>query len=97
MTTINNVKPTTAEELFDLLKKEFATYVDEKIDSALDIEYAHVSDIINISFPEVREGLAFTLIVTEQEITVETSAESSDYDLTLLHEHLINFLTEKCE
>lgn len=44
MTTIKNIKPLTAEELFDLLKKEFADYMNSKLDSNLTIDYAHVYD-----------------------------------------------------
>ncbi len=33
MKTIKNIKPISAEELFDLLKNESAAYVDAKIDS----------------------------------------------------------------
>ncbi len=97
MTTIKNISPLSAEELFDLLKKEFAPYVDAKIDSGLTIDYAHVQDIINISFPEVIVGTAFTLTVTDEEITIAKSKEEFNYDLTLLEGHLTNFLKEKCE
>lgn len=97
MTTIKNIKPLGAEELFDLLKKEFAAYVDAKIDSGLAIDYAHVYDIINISFPEVKAGVAFTLTVAEDEIAIEKNGENADYDLDLLEEHLLDFLKEKCE
>lgn len=97
MTTIKNIKPTTPEELFDLLKKEFATYVDEKMDSGLTIEYAHVYDIINVSFPEITTGIPFTITVSEDEIAIEKSAENFDDDIELLETHLINFLKEKCE
>lgn len=97
MTTVKNIKPLSAEELFDILKKEFATYVDSKIDSGVAPEFAHVHDIINISFPEVKEGMAFTITVSDDEIIVETYKEEADYDLTLLESHLIEFLKEKCE
>lgn len=97
MTTIKNIKPLSAEELFDLLKKEFAAYVDAKIDSGLTIDYAHVSDIINISFPEVIDGTAFILTVTDEEVILDKNKEEFNYDLTLLQDHLTNFLKEKCE
>lgn len=97
MTTIKNIKPLSAEELFDLLKKEFATYVDAKIDSGLTIDYAHVYDIINISFPEVKAGIAFTITVAEDDIVIEKNGENADNDLDLLVGHLVDFLKEKCE
>ncbi len=97
MITIKNIKPLSAEELFDLLKKEFVSYVDAKIDSGLTIDYAHVQDIINISFPEVIDGTAFTLTVTDEGIAIDKSNKEFNYDLTLLQEHLTNFLKEKCE
>ncbi|WP_154647948.1 hypothetical protein [Pedobacter arcticus] len=91
------MKPLTAAELFDLLKKELATYIDAKIDSGLTVEYAHVQDIINISFPEIIDGVAFTLTVTDEEVAIEKSKEEFNYDLTLLETHLTSFLKEKCE
>jgi hypothetical protein len=96
MTTINNIQPLRAEELYNLLKKDFTTYVDKKMDSSLEIEYAHVYDIINISFPEVIEGIAFTISVSDDEITVEEQEENADYDSELLEGHLIDFLKEIC-
>jgi hypothetical protein len=97
MTTIKNIKPLSAEELFDLLKKEFAPYINSKLDSGLTIEYAHVYDVINISFPEVINGIAFTVIVSIDEVSLEKNEENIDYDLALLEGHLIDFLKEKCE
>ena len=97
MTTIKNIQPVSAEELYDLLKKEFAAYVDSKIDSGLAIDYAHVYDVINISFPEVKKGIAFTLTISDEEINIEKDEEDFDFDLNLLREELVNFLKEKCE
>jgi hypothetical protein len=97
MLILKNIKPLSAEQLFELLKKEFATYVDSKIDSGLTIDYAHVYDIINISFPEVKDGNAFTITVEDDQIFVEMNEDNFNHDLTLLKEHLINFLKEKCE
>lgn len=97
MTTIKNIKPAHAEELFDLLKKEFASYVDAKMNSGLTIEYAHVYDIINISFPEVITGVAFTITVSDDEIAVEKNEENVNADSEELELHLIDFLKEKCE
>jgi hypothetical protein len=92
MATIKNVKPLSAEKLFDLLKTEFADYINEKLDSNLSIEYAHVYDVINVSFPEVIEGPALTITVTEDELTVTVHASDSDYNTDLLEEQLIAFL-----
>jgi hypothetical protein len=97
MTTIKNIKPLNAEDLFDLLKKEFATYIDSKIDSGLTIEYAHVFDVINISFPEVITGIAFTAIVSDDEICLEKNESNNEYDSDLLERYLVDFLKEKCE
>lgn len=97
MTTIKNIKPVTAEQLFDLLKKEFAEYVDSKLDSNLTIEYAHVYDLIDVFFPEVIEGYAFTITVNENEIVITKNEQDTKYDATLLEKHLVDFLIEKCE
>jgi hypothetical protein len=92
MTTIKNVKPLSAEKLFDLLKTEFADYINEKLGSNLSIEYAHVYDVINVLFPEVIEGPALTITVTEDELTVTVHATDSGYNTDLLEEQLIGFL-----
>lgn len=97
MTTIKNIKPLNAEELFDLLKKEFAEYVNSKLDSNLTIEYAHVYDMINVLFPEIIEGNAFTISVTDEEISVVKNEENVEYDAALLEKQLVDFLIEKCE
>ena len=95
MTTIKNVQPLSPEKLFDLLKTEFADYINERLDSNLAIDYAHVYDVINVMFPEVIEGPALTVIVTDEEITVTVQATDSNYNTDLLEEHLIGFLEEK--
>ena len=95
MATIKNVKPLSAEKLFDLLKTEFADYINEKLGSNLTIEYTHVFNEINISFPEVIEGPALNIMVMEQEITFTVLATESDYHTDLLEENLIAFLEEK--
>ena len=97
MATINNVKPLSAEKLFDLLKTGFADYINQKLGSNLAIEYAHVFDEINISFPEVIEGTALNITVTDEELTVTLMATDSDYNTALLEEHLIGFLEEQAE
>jgi hypothetical protein len=91
--SIKNVKSLSAEKLFDLLKTEFADYINNKLDSNLAIDYAHVYDVINVLFPEVIEGLALSITVTDEELTVTVDAIDSDYNTDLLEEHLIGFLT----
>jgi hypothetical protein len=95
MAIINNVQPLSAEKLFDLLKTDFADYINEKLDSNLAIEYAHVFDEINVLFPEVIEGPALNITVTDLELTVTVTATGSDYNTDLLEEQLIGFLEEK--
>ena len=95
MATINNVKPLSAEKLFDLLKTEFADYINEKLGSNLAIEYAHVYDVINVLFPEVIEGPALTITVTDEELTVTVQATGSGYNTDLLEENLLGFLELK--
>jgi hypothetical protein len=92
MATIKNVKPLSAEKLFDLLKIEFADYINGKLGSNLSIEYAHVFDEINVSFPEVIEGPALNLTVTDVELIVTVLATNTDYNTDLLEENLISFL-----
>jgi len=92
MTTIKNVKPLGAEKLFDLLKTEFADYINDKLDSNLAIEYAHVYDEINILFPEVIEGPALNVTVAENELTITVLATGSDYNTDIIEEQLISFL-----
>lgn len=92
MTTIKNIQPLSPEKLFDLLKTGFANYINEKLGSNLAIDYAHVYDVINVLFPEVIEGPALTITVTDEELTVTVHATDSDYNTDLLEEHLIGFL-----
>ena len=92
MATIKNVKALGAEKLFALLKTEFADYINAKLGSNLAIEYAHVYDVINVSFPEVIEGPALTITVTDDDLTVSVMATESDYNTDLLEEHLLGFL-----
>ena len=95
MATINNKKPLSAEKLFDLLKTEFADYINSKLGSNLAIEYAHVFDEINVSFPEVIEGATLNITVTDVELTVTLLATETDYNTGLLEENLIGFLEEQ--
>jgi len=95
MATIKNVQPLSAEKLFDLLKNDFADYINSKLGSNLAIEYAHVFNEINISFPEVIDGAAINIAVTDIELTVTLLATESDYNAELLEEHLIDFLEQQ--
>ncbi|RYE35262.1 MAG: hypothetical protein EOP42_06665 [Sphingobacteriaceae bacterium] len=101
MTSIQNIQPLTAEALFDILKKEFPDYINEKLDSALTIEFAHVADIINISFPEVAAATVLTVTVSDDNLVVtnnETESESRlEYNTALLEGHLVDFLKMKAE
>jgi hypothetical protein len=93
MATIKNIKPLSSEKLFDLLKTEFADYINEKLGSNLAIDFAHVFDVINVLFPEVIEGPALTITVNDEEIIVSVQTNDSDYNTDLLEENLIGFLT----
>jgi hypothetical protein len=97
MTTIKNVQPLSAEALFDILKKEFTDYLNAALDANMSIDYAHVSDIINIHFPEITEGIVFSLTVSDDSILIERGEIKEDYNTDLLQEHLTNFLTLKAE
>jgi hypothetical protein len=92
--SVPNIKSIIAANLFNVLKKAFANYINYKLNSNLDIEYAHVYDTINVYFPEVIEGIAFTIIVTEDELNVVDDTKDSAYNTAMLEQHLINFLTE---
>jgi len=95
MTSINNVQPLSPEVLFDILKTEFPAYVNELLGSNLTVEFAHVSDIINISFPEIIEGNAFTLTVGDDNIEVTDHTTEGTYNTELLKQHLTEFTTLK--
>lgn len=95
MATIKNVQPISAEKLFDVLKTAFADYINDKLGSNLAIEYAHVYDEINVLFPEVIEGPALNITVTDAELTVTLLATDADYNTALLEENLISFLEEQ--
>jgi hypothetical protein len=95
MTTIKNVQPLSAEKLFDLLKTEFGNYIDAKLGTNLAIEYAHVYDVINVSFPEIIEDTVFTLIVNNDEVELSNNSENTEYNTDLLEQQLVDFLNEK--
>ena len=96
MTTIDNVHPVTADALFQILKSDFANDVNSKLNSSLNIEYAHVYDVINVYFPEIIEGTVFTITVTENEIGLSNNGDVTEYNTDLLEQHLNNFLHERC-
>ena len=95
MANIKNVQPLSAEKLFDLLKTDFADYINSKLGSNLAIEYTHVFNEINISFPEVIDGPALNITINDVELTVTLLATENDYNADLLEEHLIAFLEEQ--
>lgn len=95
MTAIKNIQPLSPEAVFDLLKVEFSEYVNNALGSNLSVEYAHVADIVNISFPEVIEGTVFTLTVSDDSIEVSKNETESDYNTDLLEQHLNEFLSIK--
>jgi hypothetical protein len=95
MISINNVQPLSPETLFELFKTEFSSYVNDSLGSNLTVEFAHVSDIINISFPEIIEGNAYTLTVGENSIEVTDHTNEGTYNTELLEQQLLEFLTLK--
>ena len=97
MISIKNVQPLSPEALFDLMKKEFSEHINTALDANLSIEFAHVADVINIIFPEIIDGSAFTLIVSDSAIEVINNAADADYNTELLEEQLVGFLTLKAE
>jgi hypothetical protein len=95
MITIDNIQPLSPEALFDLLKTDFPAYVNEQLGSNLTVDFAHVSDIINITFPEIIEGNAYTLTVGENSIDIIDHTTEGTYNTELLEQHLTGFLTLK--
>lgn len=95
MISINNVQPLSPESLFSILKTDFPAYVNEKIGSNLAVEFAHVSDIVNISFPEVIEGNAYTISVGDNSLEITDHTSEGTYNTELLEQHLLEFLTIK--
>lgn len=95
MIAIDNVQPLSPESLFDLLKTEFPAYVNEQLGSNLAVEFAHVADIVNISFPEIIDGNAYTITVGDSSLELTDHTIDSTYNTELLEQHLIEFLTLK--
>lgn len=93
MIQIKNIKPLSAETLFDQLKRDFADYINSKLSSSLSIEYAHIYDVINVSFLEVMDGTAFSIIVSDDGITRSDNNTNTGYNSELLQQNLVDFLT----
>ena len=96
MATIKNVQPLSAEALFQLLKTDFANDVNAKLDSSLNVEFAHVYDVINVYFPAIIEGTVFTITVSDDEIQLTTNGDDEEHKTDMLEQQLSDFLTEKC-
>ena len=96
MIPIKNVHPLSPEAIFDILKKEFADKINNKLHSNLSIDYAHVYDVINISFPEIADDTVFTITVTNDEVTLSNNGHSTEHNTELLETNLVDFLIEKC-
>lgn len=95
MIAIDNVQPLSPESLFDLLKTEFPAYVNEQLGSNLAVEFVHVADIVNISFPEVIDGNAYTITVGDNSLELTDHTIGGTYNTELLEQHLMEFLTFK--
>ncbi|WP_158799122.1 hypothetical protein [Pedobacter sp. L105] len=95
MITIENLPALSPESLYDILKKEFADYINAALDANLSIEYAHVADVINIHFPEIIEEIVFTLTISDDNIEIVNLATEGNYNTELLEENLIEFITVK--
>ena len=95
MISINNVQPLSSESLFELLKTEFPAYINEQLRSNLAIEFAHVSGIVNISFPEIIDGNAYTITVGDNSLEITDHTTEGTYNTELLEQHLVDFLTLK--
>jgi hypothetical protein len=95
MSIIKNIHPLSAEQIFDLLKKEFTDYINSKLDSEMNIEFAHVDDVINVLSPDVLTSTFLTITVSEKEITVGAIVKEAENNTGLLEEQLTGFLEAK--
>ena len=95
MIAINNVQPLDSAQLTDLLKTDFPAFVNDKLGSNLAVEVTHVSDIVNISFPEVIDGNAYTVTVGEDSLELTDHTTGGAYNAELLEQHLVEFLTQR--
>ncbi|WP_235884366.1 hypothetical protein [Pedobacter hiemivivus] len=89
------MQPLRPESLFELLKTEFPAYVNEQLGSNLAVEFAHVADIVNISFPEIIDGNAYTITVGDSSLELTDHTTDGTYNTELLEQHLMEFLTLK--
>lgn len=92
ITKIKNITTFTAEDLFGILKTDFADYLNEKLDAAVTVDFAHVYDIIDVSFPEIIDGVAFFITVSEDEITVSANNNTPANNSDVLEKQLTDFL-----
>ena len=95
MTPINNVQPLNAAQLTDILKTDFPAYVNEQLGSNLAVTVVHVSDIVNIGFPEVIEGNAYTITVSDDTLELTDHTTEGTYNAELLGQQLVAFLEMK--
>ncbi len=95
MIAINNVQPLSAGQLTEILRNEFPTFVNEKLGSNLAVDVEHVSDFVNIIFPEVIEGNAYTIVVSENSLELTDHTTEGEYNGELLEVHLVDFLNQK--
>jgi hypothetical protein len=95
MTTIKNVQPLDAAHLTDILKTEFPAFVDQRLGSNLSVEFVNVSDFLNVAFPEVIEGNAFTITVDTDQLELTDHTTEDAYDAQVLKQHLVDFLIQK--
>ncbi len=95
MKTFKNVQSLSAEELYHILQSDFGDAVNSKLDSSLNIEYAHVYDVINIHFPDIKDTV-FTIRVNEDEIELSNNGLNTEYNTDLLEQQITDFLNEKC-
>ena len=92
MTTIQNIRTVTAESLFGTLKREFATFVNQKLDSEVNVEFAHIDDIINVSFPEIIPGIAFYITISREAIHLASNGDNQLENSIILEKQLVDFL-----
>lgn len=95
MTIIKNIRTVTAETLFGTLNVDFATFVNQKLGSDVRVEFAHVDDIINVSFPEIVPGIAFYMTVARETIHVTANSDNQLENGIVLEKQLIDFLELK--
>jgi len=95
MIAIKNVQPLNAAQLTDILKTDFPAYVNEQLGSNLAVDVVHVSDIVNVSFPEVIEGNAYTITVSDDNLELTDHTTEGTYNAELLGQQLVAFLEMK--